>query len=543
VEVTSLKKYSSLLLVVVLLSMVIGVAANVTLTANPWIAYILWGVSLISFVSWLYHGWSDFTGMFKRRGYKYGASSGISVILGFTIIVGLAFLSGKDRFNLTWDVTKGGLNTLSDQSLKIIDQLKEGDSAIELVGFFTDQMKKQEFERIISLYKSSGAPIAAEYVDPQEDPTRAISEKITASETVLLKYQDQEARLMQFSEEKITNALLKLIKTKEKKIYFLTGHGEKNIDAAEVEGYSLIRDELISERYKVEKLSLLEVGKVPDDANLLVIAGPTYDFREQEISLLEDALNNGLPLFALVDAMTVLPKLAAMLETYGLKINNDFVVLKPDDPRVQLIGQNNAILTNFDEASPATRDFAARSGVAMLVSNARSVTLVTDNANNMNPISLASSADINIAITDVKDASDLKNIDESRIKLDEFTVIAASTGMVGGEKLAKVKSDSDKDTSDAPKSASELRIAVAGSSYFASNNGAQRMENIDMFLNLVGYLLQDEDYISIRAKDTEASELNLVSAGSQFSLMFLSFIYPFVFLAFGVGHWFRRRRA
>jgi ABC-type uncharacterized transport system involved in gliding motility auxiliary subunit len=161
----------------------------------------------------------------------------------------------------------------------------------------------------------------------------------------------------------------------------------------------------------------------------------------------------------------------------------------------------------------------------------------------MNPISLASSADMNIAITNVQNASDLKQIDESRIKIDEFTVIAASTGMVGGEKLAQVKSDSDKDAADKPKSARELRLALAGSSYFASNIGAQRMENIDMFLNLVSYLLQDEDYISIRAKDIEASELNLVSAGSQFSLMFLSFIYPFVFLAFGVGHWLRRRRA
>lgn len=538
-----MKTYASLLLIVTLLTVLIGFAANATLAANLWVAYLLWGVSFVSFIGWAWLRWSDIGGIFKRRGYKYGASSGISVILGFTIIIGLAFLSGRDRFNLSWDVTRDGVNTLSDQSLKIIEQLKAGESSLELIGFFTDQMKKQEFERIISLYKSSGAPLRIEYVDPQEDPTRAISEKITAAETVLVKYQNQEARLIQFSEEKITNALLNVIKTKEKKVYFITGHGEKDIDATEVEGYSMMRDELISERYSVEKLSLLQAGKVPDDADLIIIAGPSYDFRQQEISLLEDALSKGIPLFTLVDAMTVVPKLAGMLETYGLKINNDFVVLKPDDPRIQLIGQNNAILTKFDEASPATRDFAARSGVAMLVSNARSVSLLDENIKNMNPISLASSADMNIAITNVQNASDLKQIDESRIKIDEFTVIAASTGMVGGEKLAQVKSDSDKDAADKPKSARELRLALAGSSYFASNIGAQRMENIDMFLNLVSYLLQDEDYISIRAKDIEASELNLVSAGSQFSLMFLSFIYPFVFLAFGVGHWLRRRRA
>ena len=542
-EVKTLKTYSSLLLIVTLLSILVGFAAHATLSATLWVAYLLWGVSFVSFIGWALLRWPDISGIFTRRGYKYGASSGISVILGFTIIIGLAFLSGRDRFNLSWDVTRDGVNTLSDQSLKIIEQLKSGDSRIELIGFFTDQMKKQEFERIISLYKSSGAPLQIEYVDPQEDPTRAISEKITAAETVLVKYNNQEARLMQFSEEKITNALLNVIKTKEKKVYFITGHGEKDIDATEVEGYSTMRDELISERFKVEKLSLLQAGKVPDDADLVIIAGPSYDYRQQEISLLEDALRQGVPLFVLVDAMTGLPQLTSMLETYGVKINNDFVVLKPDDPRVQLIGQNNAILTKFDEVSPATRDFASRSGVAMLVSNARSLSLLDDNIKNMNPISLASSADMNIAITNVKNASDLKQIDESRIKIDEFTVIAASTGMIGGEKLAQVKSDSDKDAADTPKSARELRLVVAGSSYFASNIGAQRMENIDMFLNLVSYLLQDEDYISIRAKDTESSELNLVSAGSQFSLMFLSFIYPFVFLAFGIGHWLRRRRA
>ena len=54
-----------------------------------------------------------------------------------------------------------------------------------------------------------------------------------------------------------------------------------------------------------------------------------------------------------------------------------------------------------------------------------------------------------------------------------------------------------------------------------SNLGVQRGENVDMFLNMVNYLLQDEDFISIRPKDLTDSQLDVSTASSQLLLLFL----------------------
>ncbi|HWZ93676.1 MAG TPA: GldG family protein [Opitutaceae bacterium] len=86
-------------------------------------------------------------------------------------------------------------------------------------------------------------------------------------------------------EQAFTAAILDVANAGQKKIYFLSGHGEQRPDDVDpVRGLSLLGDELRHRNFDVKLLDLTVTNKVPDDAALLIAAGPrgTFDRFEQE---------------------------------------------------------------------------------------------------------------------------------------------------------------------------------------------------------------------------------------------------------------------
>jgi ABC-type uncharacterized transport system involved in gliding motility auxiliary subunit len=249
----------------------------------------------------------------------------------------------------------------------------------------------------------------------------------------------------------------------------------------------------------------------------------------------------------LVDAMTQVPNFNKLVESVGFRFQDDLLIIRPGDPRAKMLGQNNAIVTDFDTFSPVTADFVKRGGVALMTPNTRSLEIIEDNKLQLKPIGLAKTSQIIVRITGVKSEGDLRDLSEDRVKEGAFDVFGVSSGKVGGNKLANNEANKDAQSdlkADSQGSAAkELRVFVGGSAQLASNLGAQRQENVDLFLNAINYLTQDEDFISIRAKDGDRSSLELTTASSQFLLLILAYIYPTSFLGAGIFHWMRRRRA
>ncbi|RZA25690.1 MAG: hypothetical protein EOP10_06110, partial [Proteobacteria bacterium] len=185
-------------------SAILALVTSGVYQAVPWIGYGLWLVAAITAVAWVVLDAERIGRMFKNKSAKHGMSQGVSVILAILLALGIGFVTKRDRFNKSFDVTKGGTNTLSVESQKLVDQLKENAKEIKVLGFFQDEMKKAQFQKLLALYQSAGAPFAVEYVDPQTDPTRAMAEAITVPDTVLFKLDKQESRLTTFNEEKFS---------------------------------------------------------------------------------------------------------------------------------------------------------------------------------------------------------------------------------------------------------------------------------------------------------------------------------------------------
>ncbi|WP_141736508.1 GldG family protein [Oligoflexus tunisiensis] len=526
---------------------VLAMATGRAYKEYPLVSIVLWILAALALGAWVVLDGKRLQSMFKRKGARHGMSQGLSVILAILLAIGAGYLSRRDRFNKSVDVTAEGVNTLSPESVKLVEQLKERKEPVKVLAFFQDEMKKNQFRKALALYELRGGSFEVEYIDPQMDPTRAMAENITTADTVLFKFGNQEARLTSFTEEKISNALVRVMKEKEKTIYFTQGHGEPDLNSQEAVGYQAAKQELESERFVVKQVNLLETGKVPEDADLLVIAGPKYDLQPSELTLLEQYLQSAKPLMVLVDAMTPVPNLNKLLETVGFRFRDDLLIIRPGDPRAKMLGQNNAIVTDFDSFSPVTADFVKRGGVALMTPNTRSIEILDENKMQLKPIGLAKSSEIIVRITGVKSEQDLRSLTEDRVAQGTFDVFGVSTGKVGGDKVATSEpnkgAQSDVKADSQGTAAKELRVFVGGSAQLASNLGAQRQENVDLFLNAINYLTQDEDFIAIRAKDGDQSRLELTTASSQFLLLFLAYVYPTSFLGAGVFYWMRRRRA
>jgi hypothetical protein len=534
------------------LSVIIGAVSAAVGSAFPevpWISEVGLLLALTPLVAWVVFDLENFRELFKRRGAKYGASSGVNIILGICLVVGVAFVSSRPRFNKSWDTTRAGLNTLSDQSKKVLAKIEGSNVDVKVTVFTLDEAVDTSVRELMALYQPLAPTIRVDYIDPRIDPSRAMAAKVSTSNTVIVESGQREARITTFNEEKLTNALIQVLKDKTKKIYFTTGHGEGTMKGEGAEEYGRLSEELEHNRYALEELKLIESSGIPADADLLVIAGPKYDLTSRELEMVEAYLHKGGAVMALIDAVVDVPNLNKSFSKYGLKLNNDLLILRPDDPRAQLMGQNTTIVQDFDKLNPATRDYASKGDIALTMMNARSVSVVEDGEKSYESKAVAMTSPIIIRVKGVTTSRDLETIDESRIEGGPFGVIAVSMKSLEKRPKVAIKEGAEQPARDVESGVGvetqkvESRLILVGSSQLATNVGAQRAENKDMALNLFSYLLRDEDFISIRPKDLSKSTLELSTGSSQLLLFLLSFLYPLGFAGFGAYYWFRRRNA
>ena len=75
-------------------------------------------------------------------------------------------------------------------------------------------------------------------------------------------------------------------------VYFLNGHGELLLDTADPErGITEASAFMMQRNIEPRNLNLLLDGKIPNDANLVIIASPQSSYTEEEVILLQDYLN------------------------------------------------------------------------------------------------------------------------------------------------------------------------------------------------------------------------------------------------------------
>jgi ABC-type uncharacterized transport system involved in gliding motility auxiliary subunit len=130
--------------------------------------------------------------------------------------------------------------------------------------------------------------------------------------------------------------------------------------------------------------------------------------------------------------------------------------------------------------------------------------------------------------------------EEATDRLGPISLAAVAT--VGGEPPAAEPPAPDEDVEeDEEPGASEGRVVAVGDSDFASNSLLGFQGNQDFFLNVVAWLAEDADLISIRPKEPENQSLFLSRQVQQNVAWVALVILPLLFVVAGVVTWWRRR--
>src|SRR3954469_20777837 len=176
--------------------------------------------------------WRGIRQSFSGRQAKSGTLAAASVLVVLAIITAINYLS--TRHNKRWDLTGSKQFSLSDQTKKVLAHLKAPGTARGVA-------RREEFQRFrdrLDQYTYQSKMIAADYIDPEKKPGMAQQYGVTTLGTVVFDYKGRNEKATSESEQDLTNALIKVVKGRQPKVYFTQGHGEKDTASADRAGYN-----------------------------------------------------------------------------------------------------------------------------------------------------------------------------------------------------------------------------------------------------------------------------------------------------------------
>lgn len=493
------------------------------MTQNPmlgfwdfgWFSLAHMGAGLLCIAWFFLSGSGSLTEFVKRRSTRYGTNAIVYSVLFVAVVVMLNIFGV--RYNKRFDMSAAGVNSLTDASRHVLDKL---DGDVEILAFVGPQ-DRPFVEEVSSVYKYYTGKVHWQIIDPQVSPEIAQRELIQTIPTLKVKMADRAATVDKIDEESITNGIHKVITTAQKKIYFLTGHGEPSIDDKEApSGMGLFADALRNQNYDVQSLFAAE-KPVPDDASVLVLATGDRNHFPAELVKVSDYLKKGGNVLILLE-----PKKDSELVNFtrqlGARVGDDVIL----DQQVRLfqgatIG-TDAVVSKYGD-HPSVKALTERS----LFSLARSVSPAVEAPRG--PIQykpLAYTSATSWAETDVdrvfeKGEAELEDNDIHGPVPIGAAGEAAATG-IGGEAGKTVK------------------VAVFGDTSFLTNQYLRQLYNDAVGQGVIGWLAGQEELITIAPRVVRASRAFLGENEARTVFYLSVLVLPELILLAGIAVWWRR---
>lgn len=437
-------------------------------------------------------------------------------VVGLLVLTGLlAWLS--TRYTLEADWTRDGRNTLSLDSRNLLDKMPD---AIHITAFATDSNAVRGHIRdLVARYQRHKPGVDLQFINPDAEPERVRDLGITLDGELLVAYQGRSEKIQSLSEQSITNALLRIAGQKQRKVAFLSGHGERDPEGQANHDYLQFGRQLAQKGIEVTHLNLAETPTIPADTNLLVIADPRVSLLPGEVHLLNNYVEQGGNLLWLAE-----PGDPAGLEPLAEALGIEFLPGVVVDATTQLLGISNpafAIISSYP-MHLVTREMSS------LTLFPQAVALEVNPPHDWSAEPLLTTLDR--AWTEIGPISGTIKFDaDSDERMGPLDIAYAFT-----------RSRRSKDT-HAEENSGEQRVVVVGDSDFLSNAYLGNAGNSDFGLNLFNWLNHDDEFIAITTRTAGDTNLELSRfAQATIGLGFL-FGLPVLLLASGVTIWWRRR--
>jgi len=455
----------------------------------------------------------------KKRSSKSFIHKILISAMAFGILIMLNYLSYENHYQ--FDTTHNKRFSLSDQTKKI---LKRFDGKIRFVLFEKQgSLAQEDAKTLFRQYTYNKPSIKLRFLDLDQNPDVAGRYSVKLGGTLVVVSGERSIKVESLTEAAITNALLKLMQKKKKNIYFVGGHGENALGDTGRGGFNSAQKALESQNYMPKGLNFLTHSSVPEDCSVLVIAGPKKEYLPEEIERIDAYLKKGGRCLFLLDPPPSAGFKKYLKESWGVVAGEDIIV----DRVGKLMGGNEltpVVMAYGDHE--ITRNFRYYT----LFPLARSITVDKTAVTGVEHFSLAKTSPASWAEKNFK-----KEIIEYNKEVDEkgpVNLIVAAKKLVP-QALAKIKG---KDT--------YAEIVVVGDSDFAANGNiaVSQMGNRDFFLNIISWLADEGDLISIRPRDNGQGELTLTAETASLVWIIVIILLPLGWAVKGLVEWVRRRR-
>jgi ABC-type uncharacterized transport system involved in gliding motility auxiliary subunit len=500
------------------------------------IALVLGAAGIAALAVYLISNIASLKEGFKRRSFIYSSNMLLVVVLVLGIVVIVNYFFAK--YHYRFDFTESKIHSLSDQSVQVLKNLKD---EIYMKSFFLEgNYNKNRMEELLQNYAYHSKKIKYEFIDPDKNPGLVKRYDVTTDGTTILESGDKESRITTFSEEDLTNAIVKVSRERKKVIYFLEGHGEASTDDGEARGYSLAKEELEKLAYEVKKLTLALADNFPEDCSILVIPGAQKDLLPNEEETIRHFIHNGGRVFFMVDPETA-PGLKSFLVEFGIRLEDDLIV----DRVSRLMGGDYfmPIVTGY-EYHEITKKF----DFATFFPFARSVNETEEKPEGVSTTILAKTSTNSWSERQL--AQQEVSFDKERDVAGPISLAAVVT-VQPKEEEKEEPSEVEKETAaeeieakaeeTEEKLKREGRLAVFGDSDFATNRYYYLSGNGNLFLNTINWLAEEADLISIQARTASPRLIQLTATQGRILFFVSVIILPLIILVAGISVWARRR--
>lgn len=452
----------------------------------------------------------------KARQTKYAAYAFTYIVIVIAAIVIANVLA--DRYNKSYDLTANKRYSLSDQTAKIVKGLKQN----AVITYFNRSTRFRDGKDLLDQYANLSPKVQVKYIDPDKDPELAREYGIREFGTAVVQIGSKHEEAKSMTEEGITGAFIRNLKSNARTVCFASGSGEHQVDNSNRDGFSHFKELLGKDNYESKSVDLLSKAEVPIDCTTLVIAGPTKNYEQPEVDAIKQYVENGGRAFFMLDPPLKLgheetadnDALTNLLASWGVNVNKDLIL--DFNPMGQLagVGPQVALVTSYasqpivDQMAGTATGFPLSRSLEIKNTDKTSVQKLFDSSAESVATSKLSSAAI-----DPKDPQNKKG---------PFTLAAAGTYSTG-------------------KDNSQGRFVVVGSSTWAANRFIGFNGNDDLASNAVNWLSSDEDLISIRPKPPEDRRITMTSRQLAWVRATSQFVLPLVVVILGVGVWWKRR--
>lgn len=452
--------------------------------------------------------WSEVKAWWHDPRGVFAVATGIwvAILVGILVLVNIAVSYRPARV----DLTASGRNTVTAETRALVKKLTR-DVALRQFG----RTRDPRVDQLLASFQNSSPRIRVEFVDAERQPRETRRYGVIKNGTVVVTAGEKFRKVDNPTEQALATALLQVTTDVERKICFVTGHGEHGLADESPTGLSGLAKWLEASNFSVDRVSLLE-STVPASCSVLVLAGPKHELEPEEVSHLTAFADAAGRVAILIDPAPGI-SLADWLKPRGVIPGKGIIVDTSGAGQVVGGGPQTPLALAYAD-HPITHGFE----IATIYDVARPLDVIDKPELGGKPVALAKTS--NRSFEAPNSDAQTATFAPERDRRGPFVLAAATTIKRSG------------------RPGDEIRLVVFGDSDFVSNGFFGRQGNATLFLRTISWLVGEAEATIVSAQDRENRRIDLTERTRDWMYAVNLVFLPLIPLVSGIIVLVRSRR-